>query len=354
MRRIRKMTDKERARREAPIEFVDGCVTNGCVPMDEYSEILLESLADETVEFDALGYGTDQESFNMPLLKYNDDFQTWRNKRIALIQTIEDNGQCLAPWEILKALPQNRKSGDQLYFSQQSLGSCMSHADHFAMHSTTLIQIGLGYPFNYDPFNPVVTFGIIKGNLIGGLDVASMYNGSNKLGHYPIKYVGDDNTRMPSNYKQYITQATGYQAAVMFLDFRGTELADEIIQCCRAGLAVPFGNSNAVSGSVIDKKGLPVAVIGGKWAHATHFTYYRIVNGIEYVFWVNSHGPRYRTNDESCPQDGCWMTREMVEQMCSTMSQYGSPYVLLPESTWIENRSLVTELSIPFPTTWRR
>lgn len=352
--KIRSLTPDQLCRREELPVIMDGCNIGGCIPMDDLSEEIREELDSEAVEFDLLGFGEDQKFVEMPVLKYNEAFKDFREERISLIRDVEANGQCLLPWEILKSLPVDRKRSNALYFSQGNLGSCMSCADAFALHSSILIEIGLGKPFVYSPYNNVVTFGIIKGNLRGGLDVASMAEGSNRLGHYPIELVGDDNQRMPSNYKQFTEDAKQFQAAVMFLDFKGERLADEIIQCCRAGLSVPFGNSTAVSGSTIDSNGVKVAVIRGSWAHATHFSAYRVVNGTEYVFWVNSHGPRYNPSDEGEPGDGCWMTRALVERMCSTMPLYGSPYVVLPESIWGKDRSLVNTIKVPFPNNWRR
>lgn len=266
--RLRNLTpDQLRRREELPI-IMDGYNIGGCVPMDDLSEEIREELDSETVEFQALGFGEDQKAVDMPVLKFNEAFKAFREERINLIQEVESNGQCLLPWEVLKTIPADRKRSNALYFSQGNLGSCMSTADAFALHSSILIEIGIGKPFVYSPYNNVVTFGIVKGNLRGGLDVASMAEGSNRLGHYPIELVGDDNQRMPSNYKQFTDDAKQFQAAIMFLDFKGEQLADEIIQCCRAGLSVPFGNSTAVSGSTVDSSGIKVAKISSSWAHA--------------------------------------------------------------------------------------
>ena len=351
---MREMTVSQRRKREQIAVIENGCVINGCVPMDDFAEAVREGLDADAIDFSVLGFGEDQKSVDMPVLKYNDAFKAFRESRIKLIQDTEANGQCLLPWEVLKAMPNDRKKSNRLYWSQGGVGSCMSHSDSFSLHSTLLTNIGLGYPFTYCPYNPIVTFGIIKGNLIGGLDVASMANGSNRLGHYPEYLVGENNQRMPSNYKQFTEDARQWQAAVMFLDFKGAQLADEIIQCCRAGFSIAFGNSTAVSGSTMDSNGVKIAIIGGRWAHATHFTAWRRVDGDEYLFWCNSHGARYKSSDEGEPADGCWMTRKQVEQMCSTMSQYGSCYITFPESIWTPNRSLVNDIKVAFPANWRR
>ena len=164
--------------------------------------------------------------------------------------------------------------------------------------------------------------------------------------------VGNNNLNIPS-YKDHLDTARQYQSAILFLNFRGKELADEIIQSCAAGLSVALGNSTAVNGCTIDSNGVKVATLRGSWAHATHFTSYRVVNGTEYIGWVNSHGERYKTSDESEPADMCWMTRSLVEQFVSTASGYGAPYAVIPESVFLLDRSLYVKLRVPFPTNWR-
>ena len=229
----------------------------------------------------------------------------------------------------------------------------MGHADAFAHHSTTLQWIARGVPLIYTSFNPIVTWSITKGGSIrGGQTVSEMAQGANEHGHFPEYLVGTNNQSVPS-YAQYADLAKDYQSAILFLNFKGTELADEIIQCCAAGLSIALGNSTAVSGSTIDKNGVKVATLRGTWSHATHFTAYRTVKGMEYIGWVNSHGSRYSSSDEGEPADMCWMSRDLVERFVATSSGYGSPYVVFPESVTKSDTSLYTNMTVPFPETWR-
>jgi hypothetical protein len=179
-----------------------------------------------------------------------------------------------------------------------------------------------------------------------------MASGANSIGHFPEHLVGTNNQSVP-DYKPYLDEAKDYQSSVMFLNFRGTELADEMIQCCAAGLSVALGKSTAVSGSTIDKNGIKIATLRGSWAHATHFTAYRTVKGTEYIGWVNSHGLRYQSSDEAEPADMCWMSRDLVERFVATATGYGSPYVVFPESVTKSDTSLYNNLTVPFPETWR-
>ncbi len=336
-------------RRRFEPETVEGCIINGCVPIDDYAEQVFEELESEAVAF-----GTLWEKGVMPVLKMDDAFRQWRKEQIEQCKAlVSERITCLLPWQVLKHLPGERKKSGRLYFTQGGKPSCMGHADSFAHHSTTLQLIARGAPFVYNPFNPIVTWAITKGGSTrGGQTVAEMAKGANSIGHFPEQLVGTNNQSVPS-YKNHMDAALEYQSAIMFLNFKGKQLADEIIQSCAAGLSVALGNSTAVSGCTTDKNGVKIAVLRGSWAHATHFTAYRIVNGTEYVGWVNSHGSRYKTSDEGEPADMVWMSRAILEDYVSTASGYGSPYIVFPESVFDLDISLYVKLRIPFPDNWR-
>ena len=350
MRRwIRKeYTQQQRYRREniAPSQLS----THGCIPMDDYAEDVLETLQSAAVAFDTLW-----ESGQMPVLKYDNDFVEWRNDQIRENEKlVEERITCTLPWQVLKHLDTSRKESDRLYWSQGSQPSCMGHADAFAHHSSTLYWIARGAPLKYCSINPIVTWAIMKGgSLRGGLSVSEQAKGANEIGHFIERLVGTNNLAMPSNYKQYLDEALKYQSAIMFLNFRGDDLCNEIFACCAAGLSVAVGNSNAVSGSTIDKNGIKVATVSGNWAHATSFAGYRKVNGTEYIGWVNSHGARYKSSDEGEPADICWMDKKTACQFCSTMHQYGPPYAVFPESVTVQDRSFYVKQQVPWPSSWR-
>ena len=320
-------------------------MTHGCLPVDEIAEECYDEMMSEAWEFNTVW-----EKGDMPVLKFNDAFIEWRAFEMGAMDALRENGYCTLPWEVLKHI-----GGKTLYYSQKNLPSCMGHADTFAWHSTLLTEIGRGSPLVYSPLNALFTWCWTKGGSTrGGQTVSVMAEGANRIGHFPIELVGDNNLSYnATKAKAEQSEAAKYQSAIMFLPFKGNELADQIIKTCRAGLSVAFGNSTAVSGSTKDSNGVKVAVIRGSWAHATHFTGYREVNGIPYIFWVNSHGSIYGVSDEGEPADGCWMTRKQVEQMASTMSQYGAPYLVIPESRWIKYDSIVPAAKIPFPANFR-
>ena len=346
---LRKWTQKERMRREMPPILENGCIVNGCLPVDTYAEAVQQALDDASVEFTTLW-----ESGNMPVLKYDAQFTQWRQTQIDQCKALTaERVTCLLPWQVLRHLSADQKRSDRLYFSQESLPSCMGHSDAFAHHSTTLQLIARGASLIYTPFNPIVTWSIIKGGSTrGGASVSEMAKGANVTGHFPEFLVGTNNQTVPA-YKEHLEAAQNYQSAILFLNFKGKELADEIIKCCAAGLSVALGNGTAVNGCTIDSNGVKIAMLRGSWAHATHFTGYRVVNGVEYVGWVNSHGGRYKSSDEGEPADMCWMSRTLVEQFVATASQYGPPYAVFPESVATVNTTLYVKRKIPFPNNWR-
>jgi hypothetical protein len=347
--KMKALNKNQIVRRQVEPILEDGCIINGCIPQDDYAEAVFEELEGAAVDF-----GTLWDSGDMPVLKFDDTFREWRKQQIEEYKSLTaERITCLLPWEILKHLPADCKKSDRLYFTQGGIGSCMGHSDSFAHHSTTLQLIGRGAPLIYTAFNPIVTWSITKGGSIrGGQTVSEMAKGANAIGHFPEHLVGTNNQAVPA-YKEFSETAKQYQSAIMFLNFRGNELADEIFQTCAAGLSISLGNSTAVSGCTIDKNGVKVAMLRGSWGHATHFAAYRTINGTEYIGWINSHGSRYKSSDEGEPADMCWMSRDLVEQFVATASGYGSPYIVFPESVTKSDTSLYTKLSIPFPSTWR-
>ena len=331
------------------LKIKEGAVINGCLEQDDEARELENTLKENAIDFSSLW-----EKEEMPVIKFEGAFTDWLNKEASQCDQLRKEGHCTLPWVVLNNLSEDQKRSSRLYWSQGSLGSCMGHADAFAHHSATLSQIGRGVPFVYESFNPVVTWAITKGgSLWGGQTVSEMADGANKLGHYPERLVGENNQRLP-DYREHQETAKKYQSALSFLPTSSTEeLAEAAFLCCRAGLAVAYGQSRAVNGAKEDKNGIKVATLGGSWAHATHVTAFRIVNGTEYVFWVNSHGARYGQSEEGEPADGAWMDKKTFQLFMSGSSAYGAPYVVLPEIPWKKDDSLLPPW-FDYPKTWKK
>ena len=347
---FRKYTNAQRKRREAwwP-RYEDGRIVNGCLEADDYDEAIVEELLSSSVSI-----STAWSMGDMPVVKWDADFELWLRKQQVIHDTLRnERTQCTLPWQVLKHLPEPCRKGDALYYSQGAVPSCMGHAHAFAQHNSMLTQIALGAPLVYDPFNAIVAWAISKGGSTrGGQSPGPMAKSGNQYGNFPISVVGADSTRLPS-YKQHAEIAQQYQSGIAFIPGKNEELARNIMACCRSGLGVACGNSTAVRGATTDGNGVKVAVLGGLWAHATGFTNCRTVKNTEYVFWVNSHGKRYGSSDEGEPADGAWMPLPTLVKFCTTMTIYGQPYAILPESPVVTDNTLGLELRIPFPANWK-
>ena len=332
-------------------EFVDGFVTNGCLPMDEQSEEIQAELAASAVGID--NYLMHYASGDMPVVKFDDAFEAWLTRRCKVLDILrEERLQNLLPWDVLRSLPTARKKSNRLYFSQGGLPTCMGHADAFGLASSTLSGIAQGLPLVYESFNPIVTWSISKGGSTrGGQTVTEMAKASNKIGHFPESCVGTNNLNIP-DYARFSGIALQHQAGIVFLPEEN--LSKNIARCCRAGLGVACGNSTAVYGSTRDSNGVKIAQLGGYWAHATSFTGYREIKKTEYVFWVNSHGPKFGQSDEGEPADGAWMRVDKeLAVFCSTMLDYGPPYAILPEGVIVRDPSHKPSFVVPFPSNWK-
>lgn len=338
-----------RFRNERPLIVVpdDKALTHGCLPVDEFAEKCFDKLAEESVTFSAAW-----DDPTARVIRFGDDFVAWRKSEIEANDTLRESGHSILPWDVARAFGIAFSS---VYYTQGARPSCMGHADAFAWHSMLLSAIGRGDPLVYEPINAMYTWAISLGGRINtGQSVAEMADAACKVGHFPIKIIGGDNQNYSkSKADAALESAKKYQSSVLFLPQKNADLANEIIQSCRAGLAVSFGNSTAVSGSEIDGNGVKIARIRGTWAHATHFAGYRTVNGDEYIGWINSHGARYKSSDEGEPADMCWMTRSQVEAMCATMARYGAPYIVFAESQIKSNRSILPAKLIPFAENFR-
>jgi len=336
-------------------QIVDEVCVNGCIPIehwDEWEQEINELICDEAAEFN---FETLWEHGEMPVLRYDENFVQWRNNEIKTMDELTGEGFCFLPWVVLESLaPIPSSLAPLLYYSQGNRPSCMGHADAFAGHSSTLIQMARGAPLDYKPINAIYTWALSKnGSLSGGQTVSAMAAAANKLGHYPIELVGSDNLNFKQPNATQVEQAKQWQWAIMFLNYSGDAMVNEIFDSCHAGMSIAVGNSHAVSGAETDRNGVKVAKVSGSWAHATSFTGYRKVNGTEYIFWVNSHGPRYGVSDEGEPADGCWMDKTRLAVFAKSMPSYGAPYIVFPESTWQRNTSIKPAARIPFPKNFR-
>lgn len=291
----------------------------------------------------------------MPIIRWDTDLEGWLDRRADEADELRERGVCTLPWVVLQSLPKERKRSDALYFSQGPVNSCMAHSDAFAFHSTLLSAlIAKGAPLDYRPVNPFCGYWKASPGDWGGRTVTDMAATSNEYGHLPIDLVGDDNTSLPTGFKEYAEEAANFQSGISYLAGSGDQLVENIVRCCRADMAVSFGNSTAVRSSKIDKNGVNVAVLGGYWAHATSFCGYRKVGKTVYLFWVNSHGPIYGGSTEGDPADGCWMDLDTAARFCGSIGRYGAPYLHFVEGSIRSDWTLRPTLRLDFPNGFKR
>ena len=332
-------------------ELDDAGFMNGCLPQDDFD---LETV--QLLESSAVPFSTLYTAGDMPVLKWDDAFEEFLNHRGDMIEDMmADGSRCVWPWEVLQNMPSDQKGGDTLYYSQGGRPSCMGHGDDFAYRSSVLSTIGLGAPLIYEPTNAYVTWVLSKGgSQSGGQSPGPMAKAANEQGHFLMREVGSNNTSMPSNYKQYFESAKRHQSGIIFIPGKGTELAERIRRVNRAALGVAIGNSDAVSGSTVDSNGVEIAVIGGRWAHATSFNAWMKYKGQEYVFWTNSHGKKYKRSTFGEPFDGAWMrTDKELVRFVGSATIYGQPYVVIPEAVWTKKTNIAINFNVPFPNGWR-
>ena len=282
---------------------------DGCLPQDT-----LDIEAVELLEASAVSFSTLYAAGDMPVLKWDDAFEQFLERRGSVLEDMLLDGSPLFPWTVWT---KNVHTGN-LYFSQGNTPSCMGHADDFAYRSSLLMSIGLGAPLSWDETDPYQTWLLSKNGIArGGQSVGLMAQFANRSGHV-LKGAKRASDR--------------HQSAIVFLSGRDGELADKICRCNRAGLGVVLGNSTAVNGSMLDKNNIQVATFGGQWSHATSFNAWMKRDGQEYVFWTNSHGKRYNKATLGEPGDGAWMRADKeLPAFLSTVPKYGQPYACLSE-----------------------
>jgi hypothetical protein len=204
----------------------------------------------------------------------------------------------------------------------------------------------------YETTNPIVCWYLSKGRSTrGGQSVAAMAEYANKTGHFLTADVGNNNFVVPNNYHVGIKNARQHRSAMVFIPGKGDELVQNVIRCCRAGLGVALGNSLAVNGVTV-KDGIRLATLGGKWSHATSFNAWMRRWDMDFCFWTNSHGKRYKGGAFGEPEDGAWMNRPLLRLFLDASVVFGRPYAVLSEAKDFEKRGLKLDFDVPFPAGW--
>ena len=166
-------------------------------------------------------------------------------------------------------------------------------------------------------FNPFVTWIKSKnGSVSGGQSIAAIAIAGNDYGNYLVEDVGEYSPDRVIRTTQPEEDEDALQHQIGYCLYDGDEPWEAILLACRKGYACFVGNGRAVGGSSRDPYGVPVANLSGSWSHATAFAGYQVVNGIQYVFWINSHGDIYES-DGFTPRFGCWMSESILQMFMS-------------------------------------
>ncbi|MDO4574256.1 MAG: hypothetical protein Q4D98_03480 [Planctomycetia bacterium] len=204
--------------------------------------------------------------------------------------------------------------------SQGSRPNCAG----FAMANAFLVRLLIQRKQEYseqtiEKVNPMATWVLSKGgSLWGGQTISAIMEAGRNIGNFPSRIVGEyDQSSNWRQWKNMTSEAEPYQVCFSIYDDDATQAATYIMEACRKGYSIVIGNGIAVAGTRKDSRGVMVAELGGSWSHATAFGGWQKVDGVEYVFWINSHGDIYPA-DDGTPDFGCWMDMETLNRFCSS------------------------------------
>ena len=125
---------------------------NGCIPLSAEGRKLLERAADRAVSMPEYLWERQGE---MPVIKWDDRFEKWLDRRIDLARRYAEHGFCLHPWEIYRSVPATVRRADIFAWDQGPLPSCSMQGVRLPVRLLT--AIALGAP-SLQAFNPVYPF----------------------------------------------------------------------------------------------------------------------------------------------------------------------------------------------------
>ena len=266
---------------------------NGCIP---------NSLTPESVAM-VDHYATEWDAADQPQISDWASFEAWLKGRPDLRKNW---------WEGIDV-------SSLFTASQEYRPNCAGFAMANAALCSTLLQIKNRFSEqDAKRFNPMVTWQKSKGGSVyGGQSISAIALAGCEYGNYLAEDVGsyDPDVTFPRTQADEDEHARAHQIGFALYD--GTRPWDAIMLACRKGYACFVGNSRAVGGSSRDVNGVPVANISGSWSHATAFAGYQYIGGLQYVFWINSHGDIYESDGQT-PRFGCWMSESILKTFMSS------------------------------------
>lgn len=324
-------------------------IFNDCPPITEVERQAVASAITNADSFTEFTWSRDEQP---PIISWDLAFERLIEKRTAIISDLTKKGYCPYPWAILNALPSRRRLADFFYWNQGNLPSCSMHATSHAVQGAILTEMFLGAPLVYDALNPIYPFYLARGgNLSGGLSIYETAETVNKTGLNAVSEVGADNTHAPRDARQHAEESARRQSAVVYIE---DDYTDRLFRAAAAGFHVVFGSYRIYTSSRIDENGVKVGYRTTRGGHAQSFGSWRRTGGEEYIFITNSHGEIYRETNEGDPPNGCWLTRDQVEEVASSFDVFGPPFIVLPENPDQTSPSLIIDFDSKFPKGWKK
>lgn len=256
-----------------------------------------------------------------------------RTKLLSLAKGFDDSGKIppVLEWGQFYAYVQKASQPENLKWwegfnaskfftpSQGSMPNCAGFSLANASLIRTLLQIKNEYSEQVpQKFNPQGTWQASKnGSTRGGQTISAIADAGRNIGNCLAMDLGPytDTQSFPELEERERINAARHQVGVSLYEGSRENVPEIIFNLCKKGFSIIVGNCIAVQdGRKADSNGVEVVQISRqKWAHATTFGGFQIVNNTEYVFWVNSHGNIYPASDGS-PDFGGWMSFETVQQ----------------------------------------
>ena len=201
--------------------------------------------------------------------------------------------------------------------SQEYRPCCSGFAMANAAMARTLIQTAFQFSEQKpQKFNPFMCWKLSKsGDVFGGQTISAMAKFGNQEGNYLVADIGEYDPDNRSTMRSSLAISNAVEHQISYTLYEGNDPASAILDACSKGFTCFIGNDLEVAdGTSKDSNGVEVVRLSGRrWSHAQAHVGFMIVNGVRYVFWMNSHGPIYPSADGTPPIGG-WMSEETLRK----------------------------------------
>lgn len=317
-------------------EIRDGVCVNGCLPLTREKREELQSMKSQAVSFGLLWNARGA----MPVIRWDSEFEDWIEARQEFLRIARRRGQDVSFWNSYRQVPVADKRNQILVWNQKSVPSCCLTATSHAIQAATLIAATMGAPIKYDAVNPIYAHYRSTGGVMNsGQDCFTAGRFINQNGVFPVSVVGDNNVSTPTDVGKYEGKALEHRVAIAFCEDPNP---DTVFRLAEAGLPFVFGSAQFYISAVTDRNGIAVGDRLTSGAHAEMGgAAYLEMGGEQYAYVQNSHGDMYTPDKTGHTTSGYWLTRPGWELLCSTMTRYGDPFVVLPRADLSDKMTFV-------------